>query len=136
METANSVLKPMPDASYRLMAMAYKISAPFCSVQRQIDLLDLREGMTVVDYGCGPGRDTIPVARIVTESRKVFAVDIHPLAVKTIRKKAEKMGFKNIVPILIDSYRTGIADASIDLVLLIDIIPNIPKTAGESIYGT
>ncbi|MFO8143842.1 MAG: hypothetical protein R6T78_04130 [Dehalococcoidales bacterium] len=59
MKIANTVLKPMPDASYRLMAMAYKISAPFCSVRRQIELLDLREGMAVVDYGCGPGCHTI-----------------------------------------------------------------------------
>ncbi|MFO8143843.1 MAG: methyltransferase domain-containing protein [Dehalococcoidales bacterium] len=59
----------------------------------------------------------------MTESGKVFAVDIHHLAINAIRKKVDKMGLKNIIPILIDSYWTGIADASIDLVLLIDIIP-------------
>ena len=118
-------LQPMSDISYRGMAFLYKISSPFCSVRRQIDLLHLKEGMVVIDWGCGPGRHTIPVAKTVGDKGKVFAVDIHPLAIKTVKEKIKRNGLRNIEPLLINSYDTGIGKASVDLVLLIDIIPII-----------
>jgi len=121
-------LKPMSDISYRGMALLYKISSPFCSVKRQINLLQLKNGMVVVDWGCGTGRHTIPVAQSIGEEGKVFAVDIHPLAIKTIRKKAKQNGLLNIEPLLISSYDTEAKSASVDLVLLIDIIPIIQET--------
>ncbi len=53
---------------------------------------------------------------------KVFAVDIQPLAVKTVKEKAVRQGLTNIETILVDSYNSGIQDSSIDLVLLIDTL--------------
>jgi len=84
--------------------------------------------MVVVDWGCGPGRHTIPIAQAVGEDGKIFAVDIHPLAVETIREKTKHKGIRNIEPILIDSYESGIQDSSVDLVLLIDTIPIVKET--------
>ena len=121
-------LKPMSDISYRGMALLYKISSPFCSVKRQINLLQLKNGMVVVDWGCGTGRHTIPVAQSVGDKGKVFAVDIHPLAIKTIRENAKQNGLSNIEPLLISSYDTGIKNASVGLVLLIDIVPILKET--------
>jgi ubiquinone/menaquinone biosynthesis C-methylase UbiE len=128
MKAEKTKLKPMRNISYRFMALAYKISSPFCSVQRQINLLNLKKGMVVVDWGCGPGRHTIPVAQYVRENGKVFAVDIHPLAIETIREKAKQKEIRNIEPILIDSYDSGIQDSSVDLVLLIDTVPIVEDT--------
>lgn len=94
MKTEKTKLEPMPNTSYRFMALAYRISRPFCSVQRQLKLLNLKKGMVVVDWGCGPGRHTIPVAQAIGENGKVFAVDIHPLAVATIREKAKQKEYE------------------------------------------
>lgn len=82
----------------------------------------------VVDWDCGPGRHTIPVAQSIGGKGKVFVVDIHPLAIKTIREKAEQNGLRNVETILISSYDTGIQNASVDLVLLIDIVPIVKET--------
>lgn len=76
----------------------------------------------MVDYGCGPGRYTLPIAKLVGPKGKVFAVDIQPLAISTIREKAAGEGLANIEAILIDSYNTGIQGSSIDLVLLVDTL--------------
>ena len=122
-------LKPIGNFPYRLMIVAYKISSPFCSVQRQINLLNLEKRMIVIDYGCGPGRHTIPVARSIGENGKVYAIDIHPLAISTVEKKAKQYGLRNIEPVLIDSYETGIDDSSVDLILLIDTLPIIKEPA-------
>jgi len=56
---------------------------------------------------------------------KVFAVDIHPLAVSTIEKKASKKGLKNIETVLVRGYDTGVPDSSIDRVLLLDTLHGI-----------
>jgi len=121
-------LKPMSNIKYRGMVLLYKISSPFCSVKRQINLLRLKNGMVVADWGCGSGRHTIPVAKSVGDKGKVFAVDIQPLAIKNITEKAKQNGLNNIQPLLISSYNTGVENASVDFVLLIDIIPTIKDT--------
>jgi ubiquinone/menaquinone biosynthesis C-methylase UbiE len=36
----------------------------------------VKEGDTVIDFGCGPGFFSIPLARLVGEKGKVFAVDL------------------------------------------------------------
>ena len=128
MNTREVSLKPISNIKYRGVVLLYKISSPFCSVKRQINLLNLKKGMVIVDWGCGPGRHTIPSSQSVGDKGKVFAVDIHPLAITNIREKARRSGLRNIEPLLISSYDTGIKNASVDLVLLIDIIPIIKDT--------
>jgi ubiquinone/menaquinone biosynthesis C-methylase UbiE len=78
--------------------------------------------MSVVDYGCGPGSFTIPAAELVGQEGKVFAVDIHPLAIRAVRQKALRKGLPNVEAILVQGYDTGIGESSIDRVLLIDTI--------------
>ena len=84
--------------------------------------IPIKEGVVVVDYGCGPGRYTLPVAKLVGQKGKVFAVDIHPLAVRTVEEKATRESRTNIKTILVDSYDTGIQSSSVDLVLLLDTL--------------
>jgi ubiquinone/menaquinone biosynthesis C-methylase UbiE len=52
----------------------------------------VRPGDTVLDFGCGPGFFTIPLARLVGESGRVIAVDIQPGMLDKTRRKAEKAG--------------------------------------------
>lgn len=76
----------------------------------------------MVEYGCGPGRYTVPIAKLVGSKGKVFAVDIQPLAVKTIKEKASRKNRINIETIIVSSYNTGISGSIADLVLLIDTL--------------
>lgn len=41
-----------------------------------VDHLNIQPGMVVVDFGCGPGRVTVPVAKQVGDEGRVVAVDI------------------------------------------------------------
>jgi len=54
----------------------------------------------------------------------VYALDIHPLAISAVEKKATKEGLTNIATILSDR-DTGLPDESIDVVLLYDVIRSI-----------
>ena len=52
---------------------------------------------------------------------KVYAADIHPLAINEVQKRAITKGLGNIYTILTDS-KTELSDASIDLVLLFYVL--------------
>ena len=115
-------LKPQPDWSFKGMTWLYKVYGLIHNIQRDLKKIPLKEGMVVVDYGCGPGRYTLPVAQLIGPKGKVFAVDIHPLAIKMIKEKVARESLTNIELVLVDSYDTGIQGSSIDLVLLLDTL--------------
>ena len=115
-------LKPEPEAVYKINIWFYKFTDFIWNPRRHLKKIPLKEGMVVVDYGCGPGRYTIPIAKLVGSKGKVFAVDIQPLAIKTVKEKAARQGLTNIGTILVDSYNTGIKGSNIDLILLIDTL--------------
>jgi ubiquinone/menaquinone biosynthesis C-methylase UbiE len=84
-------------------------------ILRKID--NIRNGSSVLDYGCGPGSFTIAAAELVGDKGKDYAADIHPLAIQHIQKLASKKGFDNIKTIYTDC-NTGLEDSSIDVILL------------------
>jgi len=117
-------LKPMPDVAFRAMAWTMSVMDFFApsAVRRHLSKVPLKEGMTVVDYACGPGRYTIPIAEMVGPKGKVFAVDIQPVAIEMVKRKAARKRLSNIETVLADSYDTGIPGAAADVVLLVDMI--------------
>ena len=115
-------LKRVPDTVYKIDVWFFKLFDLFSNPRRLLKNIPLKEGMTVVDYGCGIGRYTLPVAELVGLKGKVFAVDIQPLAIKTVKEKAARHGLTNVETILVDSYNTEIQDSSSDIVLLIDTL--------------
>ncbi|MBA7660906.1 2-methoxy-6-polyprenyl-1,4-benzoquinol methylase [subsurface metagenome] len=115
-------LKPMPDIAFKGMTWLYKLTGLIWNPQQHLKKVPIKEGMAVVDYGCGPGRYTLSVAKLVGTKGKVFAVDIQPLAVKMIKEKAAGESLTNVEAILVNSYNTGIQGSSIDLVLLLDTL--------------
>jgi ubiquinone/menaquinone biosynthesis C-methylase UbiE len=49
----------------------------------------IKEGMKVIDFGCGPGYFTLEIARLVGESGKVIAVDLQQGMLDIVRHKIE-----------------------------------------------
>jgi len=77
----------------------------------------IKPGFHVLDYGCGPGSYITPLAELVGESGKVYALDIHPLAIQKVRDIASKKQLANMETILSDC-QTGLPDNTLDAVLL------------------
>ena len=112
----------MSDLSFRLMNATFKIVDFFYPyIDKRIKQFGIEEGMTVVDYGCGPGRYTTRLARLVGEGGKVYAVDIHELAVEAVKKKIAKYGLRNVEPLLVSGYESAIPDHAADAVCAIDM---------------
>jgi ubiquinone/menaquinone biosynthesis C-methylase UbiE len=87
----------------------------------------IKEGMTVVDYGCGPGRYTVKFVGIVGDKGKVIAADIHEMAIKAVRRKTKKQGIKNVETVLIDGYNSGLPDNVADMVCALDMFFSVRK---------
>jgi len=106
-----------------MMRIRNQIGIPF-KPEKELDKLDIVRGQTVLDYGCGIGSFTLPLARLVGDGGRVYALDIQPSAVERVRKLAQREGITNIETILSDS-DTGLPDRSVDLALFIGVLPHL-----------
>src|SRR5512147_2720434 len=87
-------------------------------VERVMDILGIKPGVTVADIGAGSGWFTVRAARR-TGNSKVYAVDINPAFLQHIRERARLEGFHNIETILDNDHDSLLPPQSIDSVLLL-----------------
>jgi ubiquinone/menaquinone biosynthesis C-methylase UbiE len=112
----------MSDTSFKLMNLTFKVlDFLFPYIDKRVKSFGLQPGMTVVDYGCGPGRYTERFVKLVGETGKVYAVDIHEMAIETIQHKADKYGWRNVVPLLASGYNSSVPDHVGDVVCALDM---------------
>src|SRR5690242_2575075 len=64
--------------------------------RRVIETLNLRPGDTAADVGCGDGFYTIPLARSLGPSGKVYAEDISDEALIKLKEHLAKEGLQNV----------------------------------------
>lgn len=62
----------------------------------QITRAKLEPGMNVLDAGCGTGRLTLPVARLVGPQGRVLAVDIQQKMLDAVSARVSAAGLKNV----------------------------------------
>lgn len=115
----NNKEKPMSNASFLAMSFLIKLGQLFADTNKSLQKSGVAEGQNVLDFACGPGYYTIPTAKIVGERGKVYALDIHPLAIKSVEKKVKKARLTNVTTIL-SGRDTGLPDESVDIILLYD----------------
>jgi ubiquinone/menaquinone biosynthesis C-methylase UbiE len=113
----------MPDLAFRMMAITMAVKDwLFPTIDKRVETFQIQEGMTVVDYGCGPGRYTIRFAKLVGVQGKVYAVDVQELALEFVRRKMSQEGLNNIVPVLAQGYQADIAGQVADMIFALDMI--------------
>jgi len=92
---------------------------------RVIDVLErigIRRGQTLLDFGCGYGTYTIPVARIVGAQGRVYALDKDKEALDSLMQKARSAGLINIERMETSGeLQIELADETVDGVLLFDV---------------
>ena len=118
--------KPMTNSHFNFMSLGYKFRDFFFPRKNVLRELKIEPGFCLLDYGCGPGGYSLVAAELVGKEGKVYALDIHPLAVKRIQKKAAKKGLTNIETILSEC-ETGLEEESMDVVLLYDVFHELSE---------
>ena len=118
--------KPMGNFGFKVMSFGYKFRDMFLPRKGVVEEVGIKPGFTVLDFGCGPGGYINAVAELVGKSGKIYALDIHPLAIKKVRNIAVKRQLANVETIQSDC-KTGLPDNSVDVVLLYDIFHKLSQ---------
>ena len=96
------------------------------SARQIIQHLALEPGMKVLDFGCGPGRLTIPVAKQIGPTGEVTAFDIQPGMLQRVRDKAQAEHLDNIQFIQGGAGEGKLEHKQYDRVLLVTVLGEIP----------
>jgi SAM-dependent methyltransferase len=84
----------------------------------------------VLDFGCGAGRLTLPLAR---RARNVVACDIAPTILDHARRNAEQAGLRNVAFIGIEELA---GSGAFDFICSLLVFEHIPNEAGYEIIRT
>lgn len=87
--------------------------------------------LLVVDYGCGTGRLTLPLAR---RSDQVVGLDISEGMLKEARKNTAKANLKNVEYRLVADDQLSVLPESVDLIHSFIVFQHIPRKRGEVIF--
>src|SRR3989344_5553688 len=94
-----------------------------------IERSGIKQGMRVLEVGCGSGAFVTSVARVVGKTGKVYALDIQPAMLRQLKvklTKPENQDIKNIKLILGSAYELPFEDNSLDLVYMVTVLQEIP----------
>lgn len=90
----------------------------------------LRDGMTILEPGPGMGFFTLPMARVVGPSGRVFVVDIQPKMLASLRRRAIKAGVDSRIETRLvqpDSLDVSDLAAKVDFVLAVAMVHELPN---------
>lgn len=126
--------KLMSNLHFRFMTLGYKFR-DLKSREIILQEVSIKPGDHVLDFGCGPGSYILPVAKMVGESGKVYALDIQPLAIEAVQKIIKGKNLHNVEPIL-SGHKTGLPDESVDVILFYDIFHSLsnPQSILEELH--
>ncbi len=113
--------------SFMLMAFEFRLRDRRYPPVQILREAGVHNGMTVLDFGCGPGGFSIAASRLVGDQGRVYALDIQPLALEFARRAAKKENLLNI-SILTGDEINGIPEASVEMVLFYDILHDFAET--------
>jgi ubiquinone/menaquinone biosynthesis C-methylase UbiE len=120
--------------------IGYLLASPIRKMMHNPDAIlapYVREGMTVLDFGCAMGFFSIPLARMVGANGKVICVDMQEKMLKRLEKRARKAGASNRMEIrLCDQHSLGLQEFAgrIDFALAFAVVhevPDPPRLFGE-----
>lgn len=109
---------------FQLMSLSYKLRDLFKPRMNILKEIGIKPGFQVLDYGCGPGSYIPPLAELLGESGKIYALDIHPLAVQKVRNITAKKKLTKVETIQSEC-KTGLPADTIDVALLFDILHDL-----------
>ncbi len=111
--------KPMSNSGFKLMALIFRVRDFFLPRMDVLKEVGIEAGSCILDYGCGSGSYIVPLAELIGTSGQIYALDIHPLAIKKVLQIASHKGINNMRTIE-SNCETGLPDNFVDVVLLYD----------------
>lgn len=97
----------------------------------------VREGMVVLDVGCGAGFASLGLAELVGERGRVISADLQPKMLDIVKKRATKVGLSNRIRIhRCESNRIGVYE-ELDFVVAFFMLHEVPDSRAflEELYA-
>ena len=118
----------MTGTSFRIMALIHDnpLRRIFDNPMNTLRAAGIQSGQQVLEVGCGPGFFTIPATKLAGDTGYVHAIDLLPLAIKTVNQKLRKAGVTNVKVAIADAAETGLPAESIDVAFLFGVIHSLP----------
>ena len=90
----------------------------------------IHKGMTVLDFGCGPGFFTIDLAKMVGESGQVIAADLQEGMLERLRKKIQGTELQDCILLhQCETNRIGLSE-QVDFILAFYMLHEVPDQEG------
>ena len=121
---------PMP--SFLSFIVDSKYRKKIQPAEKIIEISEMKPGMRILDFGCGPGTYTINFAKATGKQGKIFATDIQPKMLKKLLKKLGQPNNQNINNIetkITNAYNLPFPDKFFDIIFMIGVLPEIPDRA-------
>jgi ubiquinone/menaquinone biosynthesis C-methylase UbiE len=109
-----------------------ELDNPFTESNRAnviVGYLDPKPGMQLLDFGCGPGRLTIPLAEKIGPQGEVMAVDIQPGMLSRAQEKAREAKLNNIRFVQAAAGDGKLGRNQFDQAVLVTVLGEIPGRA-------
>ena len=112
---------------------AVELENPFATNSHSKNIiagLAVTEGMTVLDIGCGPGRSSLPLSRLVGSLGRLVSIDIQQKMLDIVQRKALQENINNIIFVNIPLGEGKLEDYQADRAVMAAVLGEIPgKTA-------
>ena len=94
--------------------------------------IGIKKGSIILDFGCGSGNYTIPVAKTVGKEGKIYALDKDRTDLSKLMQKAKLFGLENIEIIKTSGgLKIPLGNEYVDVVLLYDVLHIYYFSQGE-----
>ncbi len=97
-------------------------------VERVVKTLDVKPGMRIADVGAGTGLFSLPFAKAVGPSGKVYAIDVDAGLLAIVKEKANGAGLANIETIVAGATDPKVPEP-VDLLFICDTMHHLPNQA-------
>ncbi len=102
---------------------AGKSSKRFLDARAVLQKLDIQEGQTVLDLGCGEGHFALAAAERVGATGRVIALDVHAPSLEIVQTTIQQQNVPNVFPVLADATRhIPLPDHSVDWVFMVNVL--------------
>ncbi len=115
----------LPNIPFRLMSFVIAIRDIVFPIGKRLDQFGIDKGFIVVDFGCGPGSYVEQASQLVGDGGKVYAVDVHALAIKSVKAKVRKKSLNNVIPVFSTGYPVDIESQSADVIYALDMFHHV-----------
>jgi ubiquinone/menaquinone biosynthesis C-methylase UbiE len=87
----------------------------------------VKEGMKVLDVGCGPGFFSIELAKMVGKNGKVFSVDLQEGMLQKLRNKIQGTPLEGIIKLIKCEQDEIIIQEKVDFILAFYMVHEVPN---------